>query len=378
MKKQGFLSIILAGALLLPLTGCRQRIQQETPNTVPNYIDPYAPVYTQPTGVPLTTLPSMDPVLPELEFNENAATYLGAFNSEIYGRLMLYYQQDRLAIIDPLGDLLFTMYAEGYKPAGADEREAFLYEDETDENGDPIDPEEDDDDWYDDEDEDEDEESPDFVEEEDPTGAVELLAGDINFDGYTDFMLLYTRSGFNSYYFCWLWDMAAHRFRYYLPLSSIPSPTFDAQRQRVISSDRRGATQLLTTDYIWQNGDLVPVGHGEFTIPEQTTHPGDAEDADTSVRISDNKTLSFIEFNANPNSASRWICRIENPGVLRLQSEQLDAAAGNHRFNFRGVGVGVTTVAFRFATSWDAGFVAEKIFNVSVARDGVITIRITE
>ncbi len=389
MKKRSLISILSAVFLLFTCAACGQtRAVQETPNTVPVSIDPYAPVYTQPVGVPLTTEDSLEPDLPPLEFNEDAATYLGAFNSEIYGRLVIYYQQDRLAVIDPLGDLLFTLYAEGYHPDGAEEREAFLTEEtETDENGDPVtkDPYDWDDDDYDWDDEDEDEYdfddpySPGIVEQTGgySEGEIQLLAGDVNFDGYTDFMLLHARGTFNTYYFCWLWDMAAHTFKYYLPLSSIPSPTFDMQNKRIISSDRRSTTLLLTTDYIWQNGELVPVGHGEYSLPEQTTRAGAAEDVDTSVTISDGKLLSYIEFNTNKDSSCRWICKIENQAVLRLYSDTPNKNANIHRFTFRGVSVGTTTVAFRYSTGWDAGFVAERIFNVTVGRDGRITIRIT-
>ena len=381
MKHNRLFSAAVAALTLISLTACRGGAGpgQQTPQTVPysGYLDPNIPAYQGPGDVP-TTEPPGDPDLPPLEFNEDAATYLGAFTSEIYGRMTMYYQQDRLVLFDPMGDRMFTLYAEGYKPNGADEREAFLYEEtSSDEYEGPVLPDEETEKETGD---DEPISTPDFVEKEGGriTGEIELLAGDINFDGYTDFMLRYSRSAYNTYYFCWLWDMNAHTFVYFLPLSSIPSPAFDVQRKRVLSSDRQGPTRLLTTEYEWQNGELVAVGHGEYRLPEQTTVAGGAEDVNASVRVSDGKLLSFVELTANKDSGARWICQIENGAVVRVYSDTTDKYAGVQRITFRGVGVGTTTVVLRYAASWNAAYVAEKILNVSVARDGRITIRVMQ
>ena len=379
MTKRTAVCICLTVCLLLSLSACFGSAtvisEPTTGGALPVNNDwTYAPL---PTQAEMTTSP-LGPELPTVEFREDYATFLGTIDSEIYGELDFYYQQDRILIFDSYDFKLFELYAEGYRPAGAvdvpDEIETEVPtggeettgEEETTEEETTEPPEEPD--GFD----------ASLSEVTDSSSVIMLTGEDINFDGYSDFYLLYSHGNLNTYYFCWLWDMDARRFVYYLPLSSIPSPVFDRTRLRVVSSDRRDARTLITTEYVWSGPDLIPVAHGETTLPETPTAAGGLEEADLSYSITNGRTNPTIQFRLNANSLSRWHCRIENQNVLRLVSDTPDVRTLTHRFGFRGMMPGTTTVVFRFATDWNSDFVAERVFNVSVDAYGRVSFRLTE
>lgn len=376
MKGKKIVSISVLIALLFSVSAC----MKNTPSspTEPKTASPTIPVINNntPAPPPEEETTSDEPALPPLEFSPRKAVRLGDIDSDIYGNLTFYYQDARLVIQDEYDSTLFTLYAQGYAPDG------MAYElprngDGTEE--DPTEEEPTEEEPTEEEPTEEEttvpSEDEDFISEDgEKLIEIELIGEDLNFDGYTDFRLLYSRGNMNDYYFCWLWDMAKRTFIYYLPLSSVPSPEFNSDKRRVISSDRMNPTTVISTEYIWQNGEIVPVAHGETTFSEDATGKDGIEDVSTSVSIFDNRVLSYIDLNINEDTSSRWICKIENERVVKLYSDTIDPDRGTHRFTFRGVGVGTTTVVLRYTTAWNAGYVAERIFNITVTRDGRLKI----
>lgn len=331
MKLKYIISAILVFALLTGAAGCGF-IRPNTPVTPVTTTAPQASyVYSDETTEPVTQDPDADPVLPPLEFDPEKAEYLGTIESGIYGNIKIYYQDLRLVIYDSYGKQIFTLYANGYEP---------FY------NNSPV----------------------------------ELFGDDVNFDGYTDFYLLYSEANLNSYYFFWIWNMQERTFKYYLPLSSVPSPEIDAERKRIVSSDYTDFDTLVTTEYVWQNNNIMPVAHGEATVDHsgESTLPDGPEEADTSMSILDGHILSTVTMRLNETTRSDWLCRIEDESVVRLYTNTVDNNDHTHRFIFRGVKPGTTTVLLRYAQYWDSDYIAQRILNITVQRDYTLKIVLVE
>ena len=296
---------------------------------------PTKPTLPQETEA-LATMPSQAPqsdeyVLEPLEFDEEKAECLGTVDTEIYGEITIWFQQDRFFIFDSYDTKLFTLYAYSYEPEYGDT-------------------------------------------------PIELIGEDVNFDGYADFRVLYSQANLNSYYFFWIWNMQKRTFEYYLPLSSVPSPTIDAEKRRIFSSYIRNETTEISTEYVWQNGNIMPVGHGERTIDltredEKQTGP---EEADAAISINDRHVLSSVTLRVNEKTRSDWICRIENERIVKLYADALDSSKHTHRFTFYGVLPGTTTVVLRYASNWNEPYLSQKILNITVNTDRTLTIKTIE
>ena len=329
MKKHTVIALFLAVLLLLSLSSCFLLTPKKA-------LRPERTTEAAQTSFVYTTVPDAaadgEPDLGPFTFDAENAEYLGTIKSEIYEKLHIYYQDDRIVIFSDYGAQLFTLYAYGYVPN---------YEDTP----------------------------------------IELIGDDVNFDGHIDFYLLYSQANLNSYYFFWIWDMEKHTFRYYLPLSSVPSPELDKNRKRILSNDKTAVNTLVTTEYIWQNGDILPVAHGEKTIdPDNTasTRTRGPEDVDTSVSILTGHIISTVTMKVNKNTNSRWLCKIEDEKIVKLYSETLDPQTLTDKFSFRGYKPGTTTVVLRYATTWNAPYVAQKILNITVNTDLTLNVLIVE
>ena len=331
MKYIRVISALLAIMLLVSLCGCSFFNQNSPAAPVSTTAPPVTAAYSNNTPEPSTLAPDADPVLPPLEFDPEEAEYLGTIETGIYGALSVYYQDQRIVIFDTYDTKLFELYANGYEP---------FY------NHTPI----------------------------------ELAADDVNFDGYTDFYLLYSESNLNSYYFFWLWNMQERTFKYYLPLSSVPTPEVDSARRRIVSSNMTNLDTLVTTEYIWQDGNIMPIAHGESTVDNSGDQPlpDGPEEADLSMSILDGHILSSVTMHLNEKTRSDWICRIENESVVRLYTSTVDRNDHTHRFIFRGITPGTTTVVLRYAQNWNADYVAQRILNITVRRDYTLKIVIVE
>ena len=327
MRATKLLSILLCAVMLFTGAAC-SRTYGNTP-TAPRTTAPQ-PTEAVPTA-PVNAPAEDEFVLDPLEFDPEEAELLGTIETEIYGEITIYFQQDRFFIFDSYNSRLFMLYAYSYEP---------FYQDTP----------------------------------------VELIAEDANFDGYTDFMVLYSQANLNSYYYFFLWNMQKRTFEYYLPLSSVPSPSVDKERRRIISTDLRNETTEITTEYIWQDGNILPVGHGERTISltRENEENNGPEEADTAISISDGHILSSVSLKINENSRSDWLCRIENELIVRLYSDTVDNSKHTHRFTFHGLLPGTTTVVLRYATSWNAPYFSQRILNITVNMDRTLTIKTVE
>ena len=325
MIRKRILPCVLAGVLTLGFSGCAEK-PKPAPVSVP---EATVTSMQEPETIGFGA-PSYN-TAEDFTFEEEAAERLGGINSDIYGRLYFYYQDSHILIFNSDEDLLFTLDSNGYYPN---------YE-----------------------------ETP-----------VELHGDDVNFDGHTDFYLLYSRGKLNDYCFFWLWNMRERTFEYYVPLSSIPSPVVDAGNQAIVSTTQLNADQLLRTVYRWQNGNITAVSNEKVSA-----HPPQEEDddilpgmkpeiADTRILVQDGHVISTVVFNVNENTHSRWICTIENPNVVALYSDELNAQNLTHTFMFRGVSQGVTTVVFRYSTGWDDTYVTQKVLNIQVGSDRTVYI----
>ena len=260
------------------------------------------------------------------EFNIANAEYLGAIESNIYGSLYIWYADRKLAIYDAYSNRQFLFSSHGYTPEVSGKE-------------------------------------------------VEMIIEDMDFDGETDFGLLYADNDLNRYYDCWLWVKDDRDFVFSEPLSGIPSPSFDKERQTVYSYNRLSAQNAIVTEYQWQSGGLLPVAHRSLDNggDDIITAP---EDVDTPITIFDGLPLSGVTLMGNVNSQSRWLCKIEDETVVALYSNEHNPVNAMFRFTFQGLRPGATTVVLKYATDWDAEAIADRILNILVQPD--LTLRIIE
>ncbi len=268
------------------------------------------------------TTPEEETTEEAFAFNKSDATYLGKTDSEIYGTLEMYLQDDKIVILDEYKDIKFLLEANGYTTKKVD-------------------------------------------------STVEVESTDLNFDGYADFMLLYSETEFNTYYFCWIWDMAERTFVYYTPLSSIPSPQIIEDEQSILSLNRTSTTQMTVTTYKWIENTLIAQSHQTVTDEQQTVL---SESIDSEVVFDQGGYTSEISLFGNVGSSSQWHCKIENEEVISLISKGFNEENAQFSFVITGMTPGTTTMIFRYALSWEADYVSEKILNVTVNDDYTLSI----
>ena len=322
--KRIIISILLILALILSFSACKDNKPITT-----NKEETTTSTQGLPSSQETTTL-SSELVEPQEEtttdeafaFNKADATSLGKTDSEIYGTLSLYLQDDKIAILDEYKDIIFLLDANGYTTKNVESK-------------------------------------------------VEVESADLNFDGYSDFMLLYSETEFNTYYFCWIWNMAERDFRYYTPLSSIPSPQIVEDEDSILSLNRTSATQMTVTTYKWIEGNLVAQNHQTVTDEQQTVL---SESVDSEITFTQGGYTSEISLLGNVGSSSQWHCRIENEEVISLVANGFTEENAQFTFSITGMTPGTTTMIFRYALNWDADYVSEKILNVTVNDDYTISI----
>lgn len=260
-------------------------------------------------------------------FNESKAKVIGTMSSEIYGKLKLYFQDDKIAIKDEFGDLKFVLDAEGYSPASDDT-------------------------------------------------ATQLIAEDMNFDGYTDFRLPSSLGNVNSFYYCWLWNMNTKTFEYYYPLSAICSPEFKQDTKQIVSTNRSSAARYDVTTYTWVDGQLSVQNHELVTADENLTSVGAEIAENNTVDISNGMLLGFVTLYGNPSSQCRWIPIVEDESIVDVLSQTYDDATAKTMICFQAHGVGTTTVVVRFALDKNSDYISERVFNITADDD--LHIEITE
>ncbi|MCH5198467.1 MAG: hypothetical protein J1E34_06140 [Oscillospiraceae bacterium] len=324
MNKKKFTAILLFAVMIIGISACSKHPADNGSTEPSNEVtDSYNEISTLPA-------PNEEATLAPLEFNINEAQILGEFETEIYGTLKVFFQQDRLFLLDSYETKRFELYAFSYLPN---------YED-----------------------------SP-----------IELIGEDVNFDGYTDFYLLYSKGNLNTYYCFWIWNMQERTYEYYLPLSSVPSPVFNAETKRVISLDQVSLDKAIETEYEWNNEDLVPVATSEKRLEiVDSSDTGGIEEPDSSVTIFDGILLSTVIMKENSSSNCKWTCQIEDERIVRLSANTLDRFSDARTFLFRGISPGTTTVVLRYAEEQNESYIAQRILNITVNSNYTMSIVVVE
>lgn len=322
MKYKKIIAGIAALSLLLGLSACKSGGDTETTgeSTTAESTTSDETTTEEPTTAEETTAPEK-----KFVFDEKKAAYIGEFSSEIYGKLFLYFQDDRIAIKDEFKEIKFVLDAEGYSPAASSE------------------------------------------------GGIQLIAEDMNFDGYTDFRLPSSVGNVNSFYYCWLWDMNARTFKYYYPLSAISSPVFNKDTKEVVSTNRSSATHYDVSTYTWIDGQLTIQKHESVTETEDATVGSEVAENNT-VEITEGLT-AFITLYGNPGSQCRWFPIVEDEDIVEVYSQTYEDSTAQTKICFQAHGIGTTTVVIRFALDRNSDYVSEKIFNITADDDFNITIK---
>lgn len=320
MKYKKIIAVLSALAVLCGLASCNGGGNEEETTTVAESTT--AEETTQETT---TEAESTTEAEKKFVFDEKKATLIGQMNSEIYGKLTLYYQDEKIAMRDEFKETKFVLDAEGYSPTPSD-------------------------------------------------GGIQLTCEDMNFDGYTDFRLPSSLGNVNSFFYCWLWDMSARTFKYYSPLSAISSPVFNKDTKEIISTNRSSAAQYDVTTYKWVDGQLSVQKHESVTADESVTVSTEIAENMT-AEISNGSFVAFLTLYGNPGSQSRWIPIIEDESIVDVLSQTYDDATAKTMICFQAHGVGTTTAVVRFALDKNSDYISEKVFNITADDDLHITIK---
>lgn len=262
----------------------------------------------------------------EIEFNKKKALEAGTFESEIYGKLTVYFQDEHFILNDEYGDKVFTVFAEGYSASKTD--------------GKPV-----------------------------------FISSDMNYDGYNDFGVCYYKDTLNSYYFCFLWDSSSRTFSYYLPLSSLANPEFDAQKKNVTAFEKLTTARTVEKTYRYSENELILVNSKEVTA-EPETNGAETVNADLQVTLNGNSALLILR--AGENSHSKWVCTVEDENIAVMSSEYYDENANAYEFLISAVSPGATTVIFRYTAVGSGDYIEEVIVNAITNTDSTISIVVPE
>ena len=125
---------------------------------------------------------------------------------------------------------------------------------------------------------------------------------DMDFDGFPDVGVLFSQGMQNIYYDCWLWREEAGRFVKNEDMRDTANPRFDRERERVLSFEHVSASGSVETDYVWENGWLIPIER----ITREISGDSDklvirrfVRDDDGELRLSKEKMYSLAELNSD-------------------------------------------------------------------------------
>ena len=334
MKKNALTAALLALMILMISFSACKKEPVVPDNTSPYVTEDSSSVFAPTSFTGETTTAAAETTTEEeddFEFSAEDAQKLGDMNSEIYGRLSVYYQDLHIAVLDEYDSVLFSFPSQDFAPPKPTEGE-----DEEDENEDTF------------------------------------ISEDMNFDGYSDIRILYRTTSLNKYYLCWLWDMTEKGFVFYEPLATIPTPSFETNARTVVSLNKSTRISATLTTYKWQDDELLPIEHKIISTEDETLAGSD--DIDTAVSITDGLTISYVMLSTGRYSNSRWMCKIENENIVKLLSDTFNENELTQKFAFIGSTPGTTTVVFRYTKDWDSDYVAEKVVNITVNADKSLTI----
>lgn len=323
-----FLALTAAVLILLSLVSCKEEeVKHKT-----GWQNPEEPATEETTAeeeettvkIPDTSVAVTEQI--EIEFSEQSALKCGEFSSPIYGKLILYFQNDHFLVLDEFGDLRFTVFAEGYSPAKTD-------------------------------------------------GEPQAIFSDMDFDGAEDFGVCYYKDALNSYYFCFLWNAAQKTFTYYLPLSNLANPEFNNKNNTITAHERLTLETTLEKIYSYNAGSLTMISSKEVTNEPETQG---AETVDANMQLFQRGYSSTVVLNANESSHSRWECLIEDESVAVVESYLYDEESSSYEFTLTGISPGTTTVIFRYVSVHNGDYIEEIVVNVQTKPDLTINIIVPE
>ena len=322
-KLTALLAVIM---ILASLAACGEK----EPSHKTGWNNPEEPDTQETTSEEETTLPEKitEAAAEEVtvKFSSDKALRVGDFQSEVYGKLVIYFQDNYFLIFDEYQERKFTIFAEGYSPSKTD--------------GKPV-----------------------------------ALFDDMNFDGYTDFGVCYYKDALNSYYFCFMWDNANRTFRYQLSLSNLANPDFDPVTNEITAYERFTTTTATEKKYTYTNGVLTHLSSKNVVEEPQTDG---AETVDANLQITGSGSSATIILNANENAHSKWVCMIENESVAMLSSEAYNEEASAYEFRLSAVSPGATTAIFRYKSVITGEYIEEAIVNAIVKDDMTLQIVVTQ
>ena len=322
-KLTALLAVIM---ILTSLTACGEK----EPSHKTGWNNPEEPDTQETTSEEETTLPEKvtEAAAEEVtvKFSSDKALRVGDFQSEVYGKLVIYFQDNYFLIFDEYQERKFTIFAEGYSPSKTD--------------GKPV-----------------------------------ALFDDMNFDGYTDFGVCYYNDALNSYYFCFMWDNGGRTFRYQLSLSNLANPDFDPVTNEITAYERFTTTTATEKKYTYTNGVLTHLSSKNVVEEPQTDG---AETVDANLQITGSGSSATIILNANENAHSKWVCMIENESVAMLSSEAYNEEASAYEFRLSAVSPGATTAIFRYKSVVTGEYIEEAIVNAIVNDDMTLQIVVTQ
>lgn len=322
-KLTALLAVIM---ILTSLAACGEK----EPSHKTGWNNPEEPDTQETTSEEETTLPEKvtEAAAEEVtvKFSSDKALRVGDFQSEVYGKLVIYFQDNYFLIFDEYQERKFTIFAEGYSPSKTD--------------GKPV-----------------------------------ALFDDMNFDGYTDFGVCYYKDALNSYYFCFMWDNAGRTFRYQLSLSNLANPDFDPVTNEITAYERFTTTTATEKKYTYTNGVLTHLSSKNVVEEPQTDG---AETVDANLQITGSGSSATIILNANENAHSKWVCMIENESVAMLSSEAYNEEATAYEFRLSAVSPGATTAIFRYKSVVTGEYIEEAIVNAIVKNDMTLQIVVTQ
>ncbi len=322
-KLTAFLAVII---IILMLTSCGDK----EPAHKTGWNNPEEPISEETSAPEETTLPEKVTEAGAQEvtikFSSDKALRIGDFQSEVYGKLVIYFQDNYFLIFDDYQERKFTIFAEGYSPSKTD-------------------------------------------------GKPQAIFDDMNFDGYTDFGVCYYKDSLNSYYFCFMWDNANRTFRYQLSLSSLANPDFDPVANEITAYERFTTTTASEKKYVYTSGVLTHVSSKD--VVEEPVTDG-AETVDANLQITGSGSSATLVLNANENAHSKWVCAIENENIVILSSEFYNEEATAYEFRLTAVSPGATTVIFRYKSVITGEYIEEIIINAITKEDMTLQIVVPE
>lgn len=262
----------------------------------------------------------------DITFSSDKALTVGSFESEIYGKLFVYFQDGYFLLFDEFKDKSFIVNAQGYSAAKTD-------------------------------------------------GKAQTIFTDMNFDGYTDFGVCYYKDALNSYYFCFLWDNSIRNFTYYLPLSSLANPEFNTDKKNITSVEKLTTSKATEKIYSYNSQGLIMLSSKDIT-EEPSTDAAETVNPELSYTLEGSSAQ--INLRTKANSHSKWVCSIDDENIALISSQAENEALLVQTFTLSAISPGATTVIFRYKSVSSGEYIEEVIINAVVSPDLTINIVVPE